>query len=65
MAMTSGGDTHVFIVRIRQEAREIAGAEPKWRGSVEHLPSRTKGHFETLDAMADFIARQAGIDAAP
>ena len=38
--MTSfGRDTHVFIVRLWREPREIASAEPEWRGTVEHVPT--------------------------
>lgn len=52
----SGDDTHVFIVRIWREPRELPGAQPVWRGSIEHLPTNARRYFVDLDDIVDFIA---------
>jgi hypothetical protein len=55
--MTSFEDnTHVFIVRVWLERREIEDASAVWRGMIEHVPSRERRHFKGLDEMVDFVA---------
>lgn len=51
------GRTHVFIVRIWQEKREIEGAQPLWRGVVEHVSSGDRCYTEDLDDVSQFILR--------
>jgi hypothetical protein len=52
--MTSFEDnTHVFIVRIWLEPREIEGTSAKWRGVIEHVPSGERRYVQDLD---DIIA---------
>ena len=46
---------HVFIVRIWFEPREIAGAAPLMRGTIEHLPTGTRGGLTTLGEIETFI----------
>ena len=41
-------DTQVFIVRFWREARELEGAHPIWRGSVEHVPSGQRAYVKDL-----------------
>ena len=52
-------DTQVFIVRFWRETRELAGAHPIWRGSVEHVPSGkriyVKNFKEVEGAMSSFV----------
>jgi hypothetical protein len=52
-------DTQVFIVRFWRESRELAGARPIWRGSVEHLPSGkrvyVKNFKEVESVMSSFV----------
>ncbi|GIK41283.1 MAG: hypothetical protein BroJett011_51160 [Chloroflexota bacterium] len=48
-------DTHVFILRIWREGREIEGAEPVWRGVIEHVPSGERRYLGDLDEVSDFI----------
>ena len=49
--------TCVFIVRIRQEAREIPDAPPEWRGVVEHVPNGERRYFRNLKEITAFIAQ--------
>lgn len=48
--------SHVFIIRVWAEPREIDGAEPLWRGVIEHVPSRTQRYITRLDDVSGFIA---------
>jgi hypothetical protein len=45
---------HLFIVRVWQESTPIAA--PRWRGSIEHVPSAQRVYFESLQDLTDFIA---------
>lgn len=47
--------TQVFIVRIWQEPREVAGAEAICRGVVEHAASGQRGYVADLDEITTFI----------
>jgi hypothetical protein len=48
-------NTHVFVVRIWSEPREIEGAAPIWRGVIEHIPSGERRYVQNLDDMTDFM----------
>jgi len=52
-------DTQVFIVRFWRESRELEGAHPIWRGSVEHMPSGqriyVKNFKEVERVMSSFV----------
>jgi hypothetical protein len=48
-------NTHVFIIRVWSEPREIAGARPEWRGMIEHVPSGERCYVQTLDSISAFI----------
>jgi hypothetical protein len=52
-------DTQVFIVRFWCESRELEGAHPIWRGSVEHLHSGqrvyVKNFKEAESVMSSFV----------
>jgi hypothetical protein len=43
-------------VRIWVERREIEGAQPLWRGVVEHAQSGERRYLTDLSAIVDFIA---------
>jgi hypothetical protein len=47
---------HSFIVRVWLEPREIEGAKPKWRGSIEHVNSGEQRYLKSLEEVTDFIA---------
>jgi len=49
-------NTQVFIVRIWLEPREIEGADPLWRGMIQHLPSSEQRYVKSLDEIVTFIA---------
>lgn len=48
--------TQVFIMRIWIEPREISGAQPQWRGMLEHLPSGNKHYLTNLLELPRIIA---------
>ena len=56
----SKDNTHVFIVRIWWEPREIEGAIPKWRGMIEHVPGDKRRYLEDLDEIIAFISPYVG-----
>ena len=49
-------NTHVFIIRIWFERREIEGAAEPWRGVIEHMPSSRRHYVKEIDAILDFLA---------
>ncbi len=53
-------NTHVFVVRIWWEPREIEGAIPKWRGMIEHVPGDKRRYLEELDEIIAFISPYVG-----
>lgn len=48
-------NTHVFIVRIWREPREIEGQAPEWRGVVEHVPSGERRYLKDLEEICVFF----------
>ncbi len=49
---------HVFIVRIRKEARDGGG---EWRGTVEYRPTQERIHFLHMEKLTEFISQKAGV----
>lgn len=49
-------DAHVFIVRVWREPREIAGAQPEWRGVVEHVASKQRRFIREPSDISTFVA---------
>jgi hypothetical protein len=49
-------NTHVFIVRVWREPREIEGAAPEWRGVIEHAPDGERRYLKNLAEITAFIA---------
>ena len=47
--------THVFIVRVWRERREIENVAPEWRGVIEHVPSGRRQYVNDLDEIGIFI----------
>lgn len=47
--------THVFIVRVWREAREIQGTTPEWRGVIEHVSSGERRYLKGLEEIGVFI----------
>jgi hypothetical protein len=46
-----------FVVRVWREPREIGGAAPIWRGSIEHVNSRKRLYLNDLDNDLDAILK--------
>jgi hypothetical protein len=60
--------TQVFIMRIWIEPREVPGAQPQWRGMLEHLPSGNKHYLTNLGELPLLIApylRALGVEPNP
>ena len=49
--------THVFIVRVWIETREIEGAEALWRAVVEHVSSGQRRYLENLGEIETVIVQ--------
>ena len=45
----------IFIVRIWLEPRELEGAAPQLRGTIEHVPSGMRRSVKALTEITDFI----------
>jgi hypothetical protein len=56
-----GEETQVFIVRLWRELREIEGARPLLRGTVEHVQSGQRRSFLGLERLPYIIAEYVGI----
>jgi len=57
-----------FIVRIWLEPRELRGAPAVWKGEIEHVLSRKRHFFTSLDKIAELIRPylvNLGIEAKP
>jgi hypothetical protein len=48
--------TQVFIIRIWLEPREINGADPEWRGSIEQVPSGERHYLKQLEDIPVIVA---------
>lgn len=55
------GDTQSFIVRIWHEAVDSDGRVLAWRGSIDHVGSARRLHFQDLEKVVRFIAEEAGV----
>lgn len=49
-------DTHVFILRVWREPRELQGAAVTWRGKIEHVGNHAKRYVKSLDEVTAFVA---------
>jgi hypothetical protein len=59
MVASLSENRQVFIVRVWRETREIEGADPEWRGSIEHVPDGERHYFKDLNELADLISLYA------
>ena len=60
--------THVFMVRVWLERREIEGAGAEWRGVIEHMTSGERRYLNDLEDITNFIApylTEMGVKFAP
>jgi hypothetical protein len=56
------GDTYSFVVRIWHEALDSEGHITAWRGSIDHVGSGERIHFDNLDQIAQFIRERVGLE---
>ena len=54
-------NTHSFIVRIWFEAVDEEGNASTWRGSIEHVSSGRRLHFDRFDEILNFVREQSGL----
>jgi hypothetical protein len=52
--------THVFVVRLWREPREVDRALPEWRGTIKNVRTDEQRSFRHLRTMVDFIVESAG-----
>ena len=53
--MSNDEETQVFIARLWRERREIEGARPVLRGTVEHVASGERRSVRNLSAVSAFV----------
>lgn len=46
---------HAFIVKLWLEHREIEGANPEWRGRIDHVQSGKRIYFRDTAKILQFI----------
>ena len=46
---------HAFVVKLWLERREIEGAEPEWRGRIDHVQSGKRLYFRDIVSISQFI----------
>ncbi len=52
--------THVFVVRMWEEPREIEGAPAVWRGLAERATDQKPIYFDRLSVLTSFLVESAG-----
>ena len=57
--------THLYVVSIWWEAREIPGSAPVWRGSVQYERTGQRIYFQDLETLIRFLRQTAGIPPPP
>jgi hypothetical protein len=53
--------SYAFVVKLWEERRDIAGAEPAWRGSVEDVRTGARFYFVNLIELSDYLEQQSGM----
>jgi hypothetical protein len=52
---------YAFIIRIWHEALDTEGHPLIWRGSIEHVGSSERFHFDNLGELESYIRQQADL----
>lgn len=60
-----GESTHVFIIRAWIEPREIPGATPQWRFSIQEIGHDQRTYVRDCQALSEFVQMQLGIWRSP
>lgn len=55
-------DTYSFVIRIWHEALDSEGHITTWRGSIDHVGSDERLHFDDLARIVQFIQEQIGLE---
>jgi hypothetical protein len=58
-------DTYAFVIRIWHEAVDKGGRVIAWRGSIQHVGTGERLHFDDIDEMSDFIRKKSYLDDEP
>jgi hypothetical protein len=45
-----------FVLRFWLERRQVEGAQPIWRGVVEHVPSGERRYFDSFEDLLNILA---------
>ncbi|MGI8856157.1 MAG: hypothetical protein ACR2JW_10420 [Thermomicrobiales bacterium] len=61
--MAINEQSHAFVVKIWHERRDIAGAEPVWRGSVDDVEGGPRIYFDSLGVLCSYLTQRAGLAA--
>lgn len=56
-----GESTHVFIIRAWIEPREIPGAVPQWRFSIQEIGHAHRTYVQDCPALSEFVQMQLGL----
>ena len=51
-------ETHVFVVKVWNEARDVPDASVIWRGSVENVATGGIKYFQSIAELASYLAEQ-------
>jgi hypothetical protein len=57
--------SYAFVVKIWEERRDITGAMPTWRGSVDDVQTGTRHYFETLGDLSNYLKGRSGMSHTP
>lgn len=53
--------SYAFVVKIWEERRDISGAGPSWRGSVDDVQTGTRHYFDSLLGLTDYLNKRSGM----
>ena len=48
-------DSHTFVIRLWLEPRDIKGAEPVWRGRIDHVENGSRIYVKSVDEIKAFL----------
>lgn len=50
-----------FVVKLWEERRDVVGAAPTWRGSVDDVLKGGRTYFTTLIELCDYLSQRSGM----
>jgi hypothetical protein len=57
--------SYTYVVKIWEERRDVDGATPAWRGSVDDIQTGDRHYFCTLVELSAYLGDQSGMKEAP